>query len=455
MLPEQFLNRMEGLLGEEYPAFLESFSKDSSRGLRVNTIKADVDAFLKGGYFSLEKVPWAESGFYIDGVEKPGKSPLHAAGVYYIQEPSAMAPAVFLEARPRERVLDLCAAPGGKTTQLAASMQGEGLLISNEIHPARAQILSENVERMGLKNVIVTNETPERLAAVFTGYFDKILVDAPCSGEGMFRKSEEARTEWSPENVALCAKRQDDILDCAAGMLCPGGRLVYSTCTFAPEEDEGTVSRFLERHSDFSIRQVKLPEGFLGGKKDWVANPASGLEYTARLMPHKLRGEGHYFAVLERAGGSDFLPMGKNGMEKGIPEREYSLFSEFKEQYLSVEDFCGTYLRYGEQLYLGTAEMPALKGMKVLRPGLHLGTFKKNRFEPSHALALALKPKEAKQAVTVSFAEAEKYINGQTLSVNVQAKGWCLVCVDGYSLGWGKVTGNVLKNHYPKGLRVP
>lgn len=366
-----------------------------------------------------------------------------------------MAPAVFLEARPRERVLDLCAAPGGKTTQLAASMQGEGLLISNEIHPARAQILSENVERMGLKNVIVTNETPERLAAVFTGYFDKILVDAPCSGEGMFRKSEEARTEWSPENVALCAKRQDDILDCAAGMLCPGGRLVYSTCTFAPEEDEGTVSRFLERHSDFSIRQVKLPEGFLGGKKDWVANPASGLEYTARLMPHKLRGEGHYFAVLERAGGSDFLPMGKNGMEKGIPEREYSLFSEFKEQYLSVEDFCGTYLRYGEQLYLGTAEMPALKGMKVLRPGLHLGTFKKNRFEPSHALALALKPKEAKQAVTVSFAEAEKYINGQTFSVNVQAKGWCLVCVDGYSLGWGKVTGNVLKNHYPKGLRVP
>lgn len=455
MLPEQFLNRMESLLGEEYPAFLESFSVDNSRGLRVNTLKADVDAFLKSGYFLLEKVPWAENGFYIDGVEKPGKSPLHAAGVYYIQEPSAMAPAAFLEVRPKERVLDLCAAPGGKTTQLAAFMQGGGLLISNEIHPARAQVLSENVERMGLKNVIVTNETPERLAAVFTEYFDKILVDAPCSGEGMFRKSEEARTEWSSENVALCAKRQDAILDCAAGMLRPGGRLVYSTCTFAPEEDEGTVSRFLGRHSDFSIRQVKLPEGFLGGKKEWVANPAPGLEYTARLMPHKLRGEGHYFAVLERACGSDFLPMGKNGMEKSIPEREYSLFSEFKEQYLSVKNFDGTYLRYGEQLYLGMAEMPALKGMKVLRPGLHLGTFKKNRFEPSHALALALKPEEAKQAVTVSFAEAEKYINGLTLSVNTQARGWCLVCVDGYSLGWGKVTGNVMKNHYPKGLRVP
>lgn len=271
----------------------------------------------------------------------------------------------------------------------------------------------------------------------------------------MFRKSEEARAEWSPENVALCAKRQDDILDCAAGMLRPGGRLVYSTCTFAPEEDEGTVSRFLEHHSDFAIRQVKLPEGFLGGKKEWVANPAPGLEHTARLMPHKLRGEGHYFAVLERAGGSDFLPMGKNGMEKSISEREYSLFSEFKEQYLSVKNFNGTYLRYGEQLYLGMAEMPALKGMKVLRPGLHLGTFKKNRFEPSHALALALKPEEAKQAVTVSFTEAEKYINGLTLSVNIQARGWCLVCVDGYSLGWGKVTGNVMKNHYPKGLRVP
>ena len=366
-----------------------------------------------------------------------------------------MAPAVFLEACPTDRVLDLCAAPGGKTTQIADSMRGEGILISNEIHPARAQILSENVERMGLENVIVTNETPERLSAVFTGYFDKILVDAPCSGEGMFRKTEEARAEWSPENVALCAERQDGILDCAAGMLRPGGRLVYSTCTFAPEEDEGTVSRFLERHSDFSIRQIKLPEGFWGGQKEWVANPAAGLEYTARLMPHRMKGEGHYLAVLERAGEGVFSAKGKNGTEKSIPEREYSLFSEFKEQYLSGGDFAGTYLRYGEQLYLGMCEMPSLKGLKALRPGLHLGTFKKNRFEPSHALALALKPEEAKQVVEVSFSEAEQYISGMTIAVNTKAKGWCLVCVGGYSLGWGKVTGNVMKNHYPKGLRIP
>ena len=455
MLPEQFLKNMENLLGEEYPAFLESFSEESSRGLRVNTIKTDVEAFQRGGYFSLERVPWTENGFYTGGTDRPGKSPLHAAGVYYIQEPSAMAPAVFLEARPGDRVLDLCAAPGGKTTQIADSMRGEGILISNEIHPARAQILSENVERMGLENVIVTNETPERLAAVFTGYFDKILVDAPCSGEGMFRKSEEARAEWSPENVALCAERQDGILDCAAKMLRPGGRLVYSTCTFAPEEDEGTVSRFLERHPDFSIRQIKLPEGFWGGQKEWVANPAAGLEYTARLMPHRLKGEGHYLAVLGRAGEDGFSAKGKNGTEKSIPEREYSLFSEFQEQYLSGRDFAGTYLRYGEQLYLGMCEMPSLKGLKALRPGLHLGTFKKNRFEPSHALALALKPEEAKQVVEVSFSEAEQYISGMTITVNTQAKGWCLVCVDGYSLGWGKVTGNVMKNHYPKGLRIP
>ncbi|MDE6128840.1 MAG: RsmB/NOP family class I SAM-dependent RNA methyltransferase, partial [Lachnospiraceae bacterium] len=278
MLPEQFLKRMEKLLGDEYPAFLDSFSEECSRGLRVNTIKTEVEDFLKGGYFPLARVPWTENGFYIEGPDRPGKSPLHAAGVYYIQEPSAMAPAVFLEARRGDRVLDLCAAPGGKTTQLAASMRGGGILISNEIHPARAQILSENVERMGLRNVIVTNETPERLATVFTGYFDKILVDAPCSGEGMFRRSEEARTEWSQENVLLCAERQDAILDCAARMLRPGGRLVYSTCTFAPEEDEGTVSRFLERHSDFIIRQSELPEGFWGGQKEWIANPAAGLE---------------------------------------------------------------------------------------------------------------------------------------------------------------------------------
>lgn len=453
MLPEQFLTRMEKLLGEEYPAFLESFSRESSRGLRVNTIKADAADFLERGYFSLERVPWTENGFYMDGVEKPGKSPLHAAGVYYIQEPSAMAPAVFLDAQPGERVLDLCAAPGGKTTQIAEAMRGEGILVSNEIHPARAQILSENVERMGLRNVIVTNEAPERLAAVFTGYFDRILVDAPCSGEGMFRKSEEARMEWSPENVALCADRQDRILDCAAGMLRPGGRLVYATCTFAPEEDEGTVSRFLKRCPDFVIEPVRLPEGFLGGQRDWVPDPAGGLEYTARLLPHRIRGEGHYFAVLHRMG-EGVLMKGKNGEERGIPEREYSLFSAFQEQYLSGGGFSGIYLRYGEQLYLGMAGMPALKGIRALRPGLHLGTFKKNRFEPSHALALALNPKEVKQKLSLTLAEAQQYINGQTIPVNTEAKGWCLACVDGYSLGWGKVTGAVMKNHYPKGLRM-
>lgn len=453
MLPEQFLKRMEKLLGDEFQTFLESFSQEGSRGLRVNTIKTKVEDFLAGGYFSLARVPWTENGFYIEGQDRPGKSPLHAAGVYYIQEPSAMAPAVFLEARCGDRVLDLCAAPGGKTTQLAASMQGGGILISNEVHPARAQILSENVERMGLRNVIVTNETPERLAAVFAGYFDKILVDAPCSGEGMFRKSKEARAEWNPENVALCAERQDGILDCAVRMLRPGGRLVYSTCTFAPEEDEGTVSRFLERHPDFAIRQIEMPDGFWRGQKDWIANPAAGLEYTARLMPHRLKGEGHYFAVLERLGEGGFLTSGRNGMEKSIPEREYHLFSEFKEQYLSGGDYAGTYLLYGEQLYLGMSGMPSVKGIKTLRPGLHLGTFKKNRFEPSHALALALKPEEVKQVVEVSLSEAEQYICGMTITVNEQAKGWCLVCLDGYSLGWGKITGNVMKNHYPKGLR--
>lgn len=453
MLPEQFLKRMEKLLGEEYPAFLESLSGESSRGLRVNTLKADAKAFAADGHFLLERVPWTENGFYIEGEDRPGKSPLHAAGVYYIQEPSAMAPAVFLDARPKEKVLDLCAAPGGKTTQIAAAMQGKGILISNEIHPARAQILSENVERMGLRNVIVTNETPQRLAAVFTGYFDKILVDAPCSGEGMFRKSEEARAEWSPENIALCADRQDDILDCALAMLRPGGRLVYSTCTFAPEEDEGTVSRFLQRHGDLRIQQIRLPEGFWSGQKRWVENPVVGLEYTARLMPNRLKGEGHYFAVLGRTGEGGVSAKGKNGTEKSIPEREYSLFSEFKEQYLSGGDFTGTYLRYGEQLYLGMCEMPSLKGIRALRPGLHLGTLRKNRFEPSHALALALKPAEVKQTVELSMADAEKYISGLTMQVNTQAKGWCLVCVEGYSLGWGKISGNIMKNHYPKALR--
>lgn len=485
MLPEKFLERMQNMLGEEYPAFLESLSGKRYRALRLNPLKTRIQEGKEKLPFTLSPVPWTKNGFYYEEEEQPGKHPYHEAGLYYIQEPSAMAPvpclmeerasaaaiperqeehvsAAAIPERQEEpatpgRVLDLCAAPGGKSTQIAEYMRGRGMLITNEIHPQRAKILSENIERMGISNAIVLNETPESLSKRFIAFFDRILVDAPCSGEGMFRKNDNAGEEWSEENVALCAERQDSILDCAATMLKPGGRLVYSTCTFAPAEDEGSVSRFLETHPDFC------------------------LEKEERLMPHKIKGEGHFLAVLHREGGQ-LSSAATAGTEKSLTLKDCREFLDFAKEALTIpaEELTEgkILLRFGEQLYLAPAETPSLRGLKVLRPGLHLGTVKKNRFEPSHALALFLKKEQAVQAVNLACdgTAVRKYLEGQTLTIGEgcdvemahiitrgrmaaeQAdvslpKGWCLVCVDGYSLGWGKAAGAVLKNHYPKGLR--
>lgn len=485
MLPEKFLERMQNMLGEEYPPFLESLSGKRYRALRLNPLKTRIQEGKEKLPFTLSPVPWTKNGFYYEEEEQPGKHPYHEAGLYYIQEPSAMAPvpclmeerasAAAIPERQEEhvsvaaiperqeepatpgRVLDLCAAPGGKSTQIAEYMRGRGMLITNEIHPQRAKILSENIERMGISNAIVLNETPESLSKKFIAFFDRILVDAPCSGEGMFRKNDNAGEEWSEENVALCAERQDGILDCAATMLRPGGRLVYSTCTFAPAEDEGSVSRFLETHPDFC------------------------LEKEERLMPHKIKGEGHFLAVLHREGGQ-LSSAATAGTEKSLTLKDCREFLDFAKEALTIpaEELTAgkILLRFGEQLYLAPAETPSLRGLKVLRPGLHLGTVKKNRFEPSHALALFLKKEQVVHAVNLACdgTAVRKYLEGQTLTIGEgcdvemahiitrgrmaaeQAdvslpKGWCLVCVDGYSLGWGKAAGAVLKNHYPKGLR--
>ena len=452
MFPQEFENRMREMLGEVYPEFETSMEGETCRGLRINPFKTSREDFLENCPFSLTPVPWEEKGFYFDAGDAPGVHPFHQAGVYYIQEPSAMAPGRYLEAKPGERVLDLCAAPGGKTTQLAGAMEGEGILFSNEIHPARAKILSENVERMGIKNAIVLNETPEHLTGRFPEYFDKILVDAPCSGEGMFRKNETARREWRLENVNLCADRQDKILDCAAGMLRPGGRMVYSTCTFAPEENEGSVSRFLKRHPDFILIEGKKYPGMEGGNPLWVKEPAEHLEYTVRLFPHKVKGEGHFAAILEKA---DMIGRGRfrETEEKGVKEKDCKAFLDFARENLNITPK-GVYLYFGEQLYLLPEGTPELKGLKVLRPGLHLGTNKKNRFEPSHALALSLTPKEVRHLADFSPEDKEisAYLNGQTLPFQGE-KGWYLLTVGGYGIGWGKLAGNILKNHYPKGLR--
>lgn len=459
MLPKEFLSRMEKMLGDEYEAFLAGYEGKPCCSLRLNPWK--IEGLPEKELFSrlpflTEAVPWEQYGYYYDGEARPGKHPFHEAGLYYIQEASAMLPARLLEVQEGERVLDLCAAPGGKSTQLAANLRGTGLIVCNEIHPARARILSENIERMGISNALVLNEAPQNLAERFDSCFDKILVDAPCSGEGMFRKNEEACGEWSPEAVRLCAKRQDEILDAAAGMLKEGGRMVYSTCTFAPEENEGSVSRFLKKHPEFFVACTPLIPGAAQGCGEWIDNPADGIGRTLRIFPHKIKGEGHFAAVLQKKGGITETCKwpGTYGEEMGVQKKEQREFLEFWQTNIQKK-WDGILLRFGDQLYLAPEGLPSLRGMKVLRAGLHLGTVKKNRFEPSHALALSLKGTEVKYVkdLDVYGGEAASYLRGQTLQAEGE-KGWYLITVDGFSLGWGKLAGSIMKNHYPRGLRL-
>lgn len=451
MLPEHFLNRMKRILGEEYGNFLESYSSSHYQSLRVNLLKGSEKELAEKTHFLQEPIPWAAAGYYYREEDRPGKHPFHEAGAYYIQEASAMAPAAYLNAEPGERILDLCAAPGGKSTQIASDMKGEGILICNEIHPQRAKILSENIERMGIKNALVVSCDPVLLAEHFPAYFDKILVDAPCSGEGMFRKNEGAMEEWSLDNIKICAGRQSDILESAAIMLRSGGRMVYSTCTFAPEEDEGTVCRFLKKHSDFHLMETKKFPGMASGMPIGEETEQEEINKTIRLWPHKLKGEGHFVACFEKEGTAEGDTFSIYGEEKEISMMECKEWEKFRQVYLKVP-LTGKYLRFGDQLYLAPEGVPALKGLKVLRPGLHLGTFKKNRFEPSHGLALFLKPQEAVYNLDLSVEEAAVYLNGQTFPAEGE-KGWYLITVEGYSLGWGKLTDGIMKNHYPKGLR--
>ncbi len=504
MLPELFKQRMEKMLdADEYQAFVDSFGDDSSRyhALRINALKAEMPSMEGLG----DRVPWEESGFYYADDATPGKHPYHEAGLYYIQEPSAMAPVHYLDPKPGEKILDLCAAPGGKSTQIACKMNGQGILISNEINRDRAKILSLNVERLGITNCMVLNETPEHLSERFEGYFDKILVDAPCSGEGMFRKNESASVEWSPENVKNCAERQSLILDCASRMLLPGGTLVYSTCTFAPDENEESIFRFLLRNPDFHVQKVELFDGMQNARPEFISDEVIASAMNAidvdriksevgcaiRLWPHKLKGEGHFLCVLKRDGEllsekkDTYVPGGRNVAAKKDIQKIFEEFAKDTIRTADVIDNCsvdknssidngstirnsfrtgldlsGTVFTFGDQLYLSPLDMPSTTGLKVMRPGLHLGTIKKDRFEPSHALALAMKSSDAK--LTVDFKsdspEIRQYLNGQTIRVSdtelSKAKGWTLITVDGYSIGWAKLAGGQLKNHYPKGLRI-
>lgn len=444
MLPKDFLNRMHEMLGDDFEKFLSSYDKPDFHALRINTLKSKSENILKK--YNFKHVPWTENGYYYNDDISPGKHPYHEAGVYYIQEPSAMAPAFFLDVKPYDTVLDLCAAPGGKSTQIACKMQGKGLFFSNEYHPSRAKILSENIERMGITNAIVTNETSDNLAKRFPEFFDKIMVDAPCSGEGMFRKNSAACDEWSLENVELCAKRQRDILHNASLMLKKGGQMVYSTCTFSVTENEDNISLFLESHPDFYLEHIdicdKLSQGLIND--------------TVRLWPHILNGEGHFLAVLRKKGTVSEKNINYKVI-KGISPKECRECLDFLKQ--NLNDTINIFrerimINFGSQIYLVPDNAPELKGIKVLRPGLHLGTMLNKRFQPSHSLALALNSDDVRHhcRLTLTDNNIYNYLNGETFSFEGD-NGWYLICIDDYSIGWGKLTVNTMKNHYPKRLR--
>ena len=475
-LPIEFEKKMKAFLGNEWDDFLYSYDNNRFQALRFNTLKVQSPEermrILKTLKISSDKkVSWANEAYYFDENVRPGKHPYHEMGLYYIQEPSAMSAAALLAPKPGMRVLDLCAAPGGKSTQLATYLGDSGVLVSNEINTQRSRILSQNIERMGIKNAIVTNEDSFVLASHFPGFFNAIQVDAPCSGEGMFRKLPEAIEQWSMENVAICAARQKEILDNAAVMLKPGGVIVYSTCTFSKEENEDVIEYFLERHPDFTLEEME------------------------RFWPHKVDGEGHFVAKLVRRGsvnelGADYdvcedscnkvedtglkadrktkknknSKNRKNETKPALTKENMKLLSEFLDETIS-EDMAAwiknsRLVMFGEQLYRLPDMEVDIKGLKVQRAGLHIGEFKKQRFEPSHSLALALKLSEAKNVVKLTWDDPQTtgFFNGQSVMLSDEQtaeckKGWALVCVDGYTAGWGKVNGTQVKNHYPKGLR--
>lgn len=472
-LPRVFLARMRDLLGDEYASFSASFDAPPSVGLRVNTLKISVEDF-RGlaspalGMDAAMPAPWCPAGFVLAGEVAPGKHPYHAAGLYYLQDPSAMAVAELLAPRPGEHVLDLAAAPGGKATHIAALMQGQGLLVANELIPKRAWELAGNLERWGARNAAITNETPERLAERFPGFFDRVLVDAPCSGEGMMRKSEAARREWAPELIHGCALRQSGILEQAARMVRPGGRLVYSTCTFNPEENESTVARFLARHADFQLVEPPHHPGFSSGRPGWIPSgedPAPALARAVRLWPHAGPGEGHFIAVLDRSPDSSTAGMYaatstvKPWKPAGPPKLVAEAYAAFCAASLNNLPAAERLAFVGSYLYALPQGLPDLTGLRFLHPGWWLGTVKGtqqagHRFEPSHALALGLSVGDARRVLSLP-AEARElgaYLRGESPASPGEA-GWTLMAVDGYPIGWGKRTGDRLKSHYPKGLR--
>lgn len=525
-LPQEFLEKMKKLLGEQYEAFLASYEQPRQFGLRVNTDKISAAAFERLAPFHLKKIPWVENGYFYEEQDAPARHPFYYAGLYYLQEPSAMTPASVLPVCPGDRVLDLCAAPGGKATELGAKLRGEGVLVANDISASRAKALLKNIEVFGISNAFVTNEVPAKLAEQFPDFFDKILVDAPCSGEGMFRKDPAAARAWDAQKPFACAKQQKEIIARAAQMLAPGGLLLYSTCTFSPEENEQVIAWLLDARDDMELLEIPRYEGFSPGipaaaGEDWMAaadektglTKAADLTKCVRIFPHRMPGEGHFLALLHKkdplgrqtAGRADSLnggldmpatgqtgnrasgqnmtaeeqmgsragswsggryadrrrnvPGGKQAKAMPASKAEMEVLRAFLQDVSMPMDTSRLEIRKGQAYYVPEATKEN-RGLVFLRNGLYLGEVKKDRFEPSQSFAMALKKEEYAAAVDLDYDDERviKYLKGETIDVGDLAeagkKGWQLVCVNGYPLGWGKLANGTLKNKYHSGWRM-
>lgn len=458
-LPTAFEEKMKRLIGDEYSEYLKCFDEPRHYGLRVNTAKISTEDFLKIAPWPLEPVPWIHNGFYYDGENcHPARHPYYFAGLYYLQEPSAMTPADRLPILPGDRVLDVCAAPGGKATELGARLNGTGILAANDLSSSRAKGLLKNIELMGIGNVLILSEEPGKLIPYFREYFDKILIDAPCSGEGMFRKDKKMIRAWEEHGPEYFSKIQKSIITQAAEMLKPGGMMLYSTCTFSPEENEQTIEYLLETHPEFDLCEMEGYEGFSSGMPETTASRDERLSRTVRIFPYRMKGEGHYLALLKKGGDEvthtcdalRFASPRKNILPGELDDFLRDIKREFDPSRIDIR---------GDKVYYMPEDLPALNGVRFIRTGLLMGELKKKRFEPSQALAMNLKKEEYARTIDLS-AEDERvirYLKGETLDVedlvSSKEKGWYLVCVDGYPLGFGKLARQMLKNKYLPGWR--
>lgn len=455
--PQEYLDSMRELLGdEELSRFLSALDREYFQGLRVNNKKISNDAFeglvSANGFWKkcrLKKIPWIQNGYYISDNKPASSHPYYRAGLFYIQEPSAMTPARSIPVEPDDMVLDMCAAPGGKATQLASKLSDEGFLLANDISAGRGKALLKNLEMAGIDNFCVTAENPDHLTEVYPEFFDKILLDAPCSGEGMFRKDQKSIAVWKERGPEYYSVIQEGLLEDAAIMIKPGGYMLYSTCTFSVIENEMQILKLLEKHPELTTEKISPYEGFSGGYL--------GLEDAVRIFPHKMNGEGHFCCLIKKNGSIDEGKAEANKRDKQIIKKLPEALSDFI-SHVKYDFSKGCFIRDKERIYYLNKNVSRIQSLRYLRTGLYIGDIKSERFEPSQAFAMVLGNGGFEYCIDYNPADIQldKYLKGESFKIIKETKKgfpWRLVTVDGYPLGWAKLSGGMLKNKYESSWR--